>query len=187
MKRQWSNRAIAAGKLNDRRGRNIDSLPTLCYPKWTRPPTGHFVDNNLVTRQFPMTICRSIDHALLRVIRIVEWSGRLCAALRRAATLDPACRLGKIETPPSPTPRTGTQDSRSECLPQPLYNFIRLVAVFCLSQAAQGAGRRNAAGSLLIHHVAVEKLAPFSDRAYRTGAARRLDRRQLPPRKSLSS
>src|SRR4029077_3005177 len=67
-----------------------------------------------------------------------------------------------------------------ESLPQPLCDLVRLVAVFCLGPAAQGAEQRNPAGSLLIHHVAVEKFTPVSDHADTTGAACRLDRRRPP-------
>ena len=77
-----------------------------------------------------------LDYALLGVFRIVEWAGRLAAALRRTAILDYAFRLGKIETPPRSAPRTRTQDSRPERLSQPLYNLVRLIAVFCLSPVA---------------------------------------------------
>jgi len=45
-----------------------------------------------------------LDHALLRIIRIVELAGRLAVTLRHTITLGTACRLGKIETPSRPAP-----------------------------------------------------------------------------------
>jgi hypothetical protein len=118
--------------------------------------------------------------ALLRVIRIMEWPGRLRTGLRRAAALRPAYRLGKIEAPQSPTPRTRIEDSRSKSISQSLYHLIRLIAVFRFGPAAQGTERRNLARSLLIHYIAVEEFASLSDRADPIGAARRLDRRRRP-------
>src|SRR4029077_11318242 len=35
-----------------------------------------------------------LDHALLRIIRIVGWAGRLAVTLRHTITLGTACRLG---------------------------------------------------------------------------------------------
>src|SRR5580765_4154791 len=80
-----------------------------------------------------------LDHALLRVTRIVDWSDRLGAALHRTAVLGPACRLAKIEAAPVSATRTGTQDFGPDSLPQPLHNLVRPIAVFCLGSAAQGA------------------------------------------------
>ncbi|MCG3773432.1 MAG: hypothetical protein JW395_0239 [Nitrospira sp.] len=67
----------------------IDSLPTLCYPHYTCPSSGHFAtiagDALIPYDNLPVP-----HHSLLGAIHIVEWSGRLGTALRHDVTLDPA-------------------------------------------------------------------------------------------------
>jgi len=161
--------------------RNIDSLPTLCYPHWSRPRIdwGRFItlagDARIPYDDLPI-----LDYALPRVIWTVEELGRLGAALRRVIVMYPVCRLGKIEAPSCPAPGTGTEDSQPERLPQSLYSLVRLIGVCCLSPVAQGAGRRDPAGSLLLHHIAIEKFTPFSNRAQTPGTSFRFDRRRRP-------
>jgi len=112
-----------------------------------------------------MTICRSL--ITLRSELFIAWSGRVAWALLCAALLlwTPPIASAKSKHHRAPRPEPELKILDLNVSPNPLYNFVRLVAVFCLSPATQGAERRNPVGSLFINNVAVGRIRSVSDHA----------------------